>query len=220
MIRFVPKDRVDERRKRGRTDLLVGRNRGDYTEGGPGDDTKFHGANARVRSRVRNERGGYKDTDKATAAQQRQEAHQKRRGVPTKQRSSTELDRIGVAILEGLDILIEGEVKKRNKALKRERMARIGKEASVNSGGRMTDREENAAKKGGRGGGVEAQRRGVTASYVAAGRQKPSSPKDLDSPGARTVVGNYASAARRAGKKRDARTAITYARFLPKPKLP
>lgn len=100
----------------------------------------------------------------------RMAARQVIKDAPKKVNASTELDRIGVAILEGLDSLVEGEVKRRNKAKLRAYMAQKGKEAAQGRTG-MTDRERRAAERGGRGGGVEAQRGGVTASYVAAGRQ-------------------------------------------------
>jgi hypothetical protein len=91
-------DNLVERRSRGRTDLLVGRKEGHYTEGGPGDDTKFSGVNARVRRKVRDERrlkevvdslfnnkgDKPKDIDNSTITQLRHGEHKARRGVKTK----------------------------------------------------------------------------------------------------------------------------------------
>ena len=69
--------------------------------------------------------------------------------------------------------LEEGLVKAQNKAAKKAWEAEQGKKKSVTNTG-VTPREIQAAQKGGRGGGAEAMRRGVQASYRAAHRQDAS----------------------------------------------
>jgi hypothetical protein len=87
-----------------------------------------------------------------------------RAGKKKKVNASTELDRIGITLMEGL-------VKAKNKAMKKSWEEGEGKKKWVAKKGGETERERNAARMGGKGGGVEALQKGVKASYRATHRE-------------------------------------------------
>jgi hypothetical protein len=146
MIRFVPKDRVEEGNagnKKKKKDLEAA------SSVSHGEQGKFPGE-GRTAARARGRISG-------PAA----------RFLP-RERASTELERIGVSILEGLEYLLERN--KQNKDKKAAWEEEEGKKAWAAKVG-QTSREKEAAKKGGKGGGPAAQQAGTRASYRASARQ-------------------------------------------------
>ena len=140
MIRFVPKDRIEE------------------THG----ERMVAAANLRTMRRKEPER--------------KEAMAEIRRKAPKKENASTELDRIGVSILEGLEYLLERN--KGNKAKKAAWEEEEGKKAWAASS-EETEREKNATNKGGKGGGVEALQKGTRASYRASARQARQGPTEV-----------------------------------------